>query len=168
MKPGALPAKTPHLMSLLNFSQCDHPIHQILWFWLCIHIKLNFLPEINFPTKKFHVLEHLRQCDTSNYKPYGGSRLSFDRPGITTDQFINIPAIRQVCVFDQSNMLSANPGDGRGKWSVRNVAEPQYPVKSWFRARLFTDMEHCNQSCLIDEVLTKWKWEKWQCAPWLL
>ena len=70
-----LPAKTPHLMSLLNFSQCDHPIHQILWFWLCIHIKLNFLPEINFPTKKFHVLEHLRQCDTSNYKPYGGSRL---------------------------------------------------------------------------------------------
>ena len=81
MKPGALAAKTPHLMSLLNFSQCDHPIHQILWFWLCIHIKLNFLPEINFPTKKFHVLEHLRQCDTSNYKPYGGSRLSFWQTG---------------------------------------------------------------------------------------
>ena len=39
----------------------------------------------------------------------------FDRPGITIDQLINIPAIRQVCVFDQRNMLSANPGDGRGK-----------------------------------------------------
>ena len=30
-RPGTA-AKTQHLMSLLNFSQCDHPIHQILWF----------------------------------------------------------------------------------------------------------------------------------------
>ena len=144
-----LPAKTPHLMSLLNFSQCDHPIHQILWFWLCIHIKLNFLPEINFPTKKFHVLEHLRQCDTSNYKPYGGSRLVLlvaiytclnKRVHQNRHEWslFNIKRLIKpttcCCSFLQYVCRAYLMAVRIYRWE--NVAETQYPVKSWFSTKI--------------------------------
>ena len=58
---------------------------------LTLHLhQINFLAEINFLTKKFHVLKHLRQCDTSNYKPYGGSRLSLNKQTSEKYNFIKL------------------------------------------------------------------------------
>ena len=137
---------------------------------LTLHLhQIKFLAEINFPTKKFHVLEHSGQCDTSNYKPYGGSGVSFNKQ---TSEKYNIKLIylmsyyygnlrpttivvRQVCkavIFNAWELMI-----GEKLWQSHN-----FLVLDLIWPRLFSDIEHFNQSQLMDGVLTKCNREKCQ------